>query len=107
MPVRWSIASTTVDASVSASTSFSAPPKRPTGVRTGLQITASRIESLLHRAGAPPIRSTGAGLPRSHSRRFRRVWLQGAPADVTETTVSEYGSTVYFQAEAGPFESEM
>src|SRR3972149_4623174 len=38
---------TTSAPSVSASTSFRAPPYRPTGVRTGLQMTASLILFLL------------------------------------------------------------
>jgi hypothetical protein len=46
-PVRSSKARITVVASVWAGTSRSAPPNPPTGVRSGSQITASRMSFLL------------------------------------------------------------
>lgn len=44
MPVRLTSSAMTAAARVSGAMSFNIPPKRPTGVRRGSQITASGID---------------------------------------------------------------
>src|ERR1700751_4809922 len=60
MPVRSTRARTTVAANRSAGTSLNMPPKRPTAVRSGSQMTASRFLSMVC---GPPDRELGVAAP--------------------------------------------
>jgi hypothetical protein len=63
MPVRSTTAAMTVAASSAAATEAKMPPCRPTGVRSGSQITASRIEPSLQKEKREMCSATQAGLP--------------------------------------------